>query len=156
MAINYNKSNPRLETNVTGGDKGAHSSLEKSVAPLDHAQSDDRLQDVPPPQDPNISGMTPTEDVHTWMAGPLSAWQENDDYRDFFEHGASCVAESATTHRYNTVHDGDYDDNRGHPTALGHSHGRHGPAGDETMINKSRTEPNAQEFPLGPVIQRRI
>lgn len=155
MAIDYNSSNPAFEGKVDGVPAN-HSSEQKSVARVDHAQSDDRLQDVPPPQDPNISGMTPTEDTHTWQAGPLTAWQENDDYRCFFENGDKCVAESATTHRFNTVHDGDYDDNRGHPTALGHHMGIHGPAGDEDTVITSNTNEGASEFSLGPVIIRRI
>jgi hypothetical protein len=98
--------------------------------------------------------MTPTEDVYTWEAGKLSAWTENDDYRCFFERGDVCVSESATTHRYDTVHDGDYDDNGGHPIALGHDKGHHGAAEDTSLAHG--TLPSAVEFSLGPVIVRRI
>lgn len=152
MARDFNQSNPAFEGNVTSGDEAAHSSLVKSVAPEVHAQSDDDIQDVPPPQDPNISGATVTKDVYPWRAGQISAWQENDDYRRFFE--AGYVGESATTHRHDTVHDGDYDDNRGIPLAIGETHGV---AGEPTDRNTHHgTLPTADEFPLGPVIRRRI
>lgn len=151
MAINYNHSNPAFEGDVTGV-AANHSSQKKSVTGFDHAQSDDTLQDVPPPQDPNLSGATPTKDCYPWRAGPLSAWQENDDYREFFEAGH--VGESATTHRGRTVHDHDYDDNRGVPLAIGETHGISGEPADRNTHHG--TLPTADEFPLGPVIRRRI
>jgi hypothetical protein len=154
MATDYNSSNPAFEKSSVVGTAANHSTTSKSVAAQDHAQSDDALQDIPPPQDPNISGMTPTEDTHSWLAGPLSAWQENDDYRVFFERGDREVAESQTTHRYNTVHDGDYDDNRGFPTALGHDNGIHGPI--ESGTGELTSPAGHSPFPLGPVIVRRI
>lgn len=151
MARNFNKSNPAFEGKVDGVPAN-HSSEVKSVTPLDHAQSDDALQDVPPPQDPNLSGQTPTLPPYTWVAGALSAWQENDDYREFFEGGE--VAESATTHCGYPIDDGDYDDNRGFPTAIGHSRGQHGPK--EDLDQAHGTLPNAHEFAIGSVILRRI
>lgn len=151
MARNFNKSNPAFEGKVDGVPAN-HSSEVKSVTPLYHAQSDDTLQDVPPPQDPNISGATPTKDCYPWRAGQLTAWQENDDYREFFEAGH--VAESATTHCGYSVHDGDYDDNRGIPLAIGEVHGI---AGEPTDRNSHHgTLPTADEFPIGPVIRGRI
>ena len=152
----YAESNPALTRAGLAGVGANHSSTVPSTTNDigAHAQSDDAIQDIPPPQDPNISGMTPTEDTYTWQAGPLTAWQENDDYRCFFEQGDRCVSESATTHRYNTVHDGDYDDNSGHPTALGHDKGHHGAAQD--INSEHGTEEGVTEFSLGPVILRRI
>lgn len=151
MAINYNRSNPALEGNVEGA-AANHSSETKSVAAMDHAQSDDALQDIPPPQDPNISGATGTKDCYPWRAGSMSAWQENDDYRKFFERGE--VSESATTHRMETVHDHDYDDNTGIPLAIGETHGIEGEPSDRN--SHTGTLPRAHEFPLGPIIIRRI
>lgn len=153
----YAESNPALTGSGLAGVEANHSSCTPSTENElgTHAQSDDALQDIPPPQDPNLSGMTPTEALHTWQAGSMSAWQENDDYRGFFEDGHRQVAESATTHRYYPIHDGDYDDNRGHPTAIGHATGRHGPA-REDLVQEHGTLPSAKEFPLGPVISRRI
>lgn len=152
MAIDYNHSNPAFEGDVTGV-AANHSSQRKSVAAEGHAQSDDALQDVPPPQDPNISGMTPTKDVYPWRSGRMSAWQENDDYRRFFEAGH--VGESATTHRHDTVHDHDYDDNRGVPLAIGEHVGMPGEDRGNAHLSEG-TLPKADEFPLGPVIRRRI
>jgi len=118
-----------------------------------HAQADDELNDVPVSQDPNLSGNAPFLDLHPWRAGPLSAWQENDDYREFFEEGD--VSESATTHRYNPVDDGDYDDNRGIPLAIGEVHGYPGePSGDKNLSHGDL--PTAVEFSIGTVITRRI
>lgn len=152
MAEVYASENPAFTRNVTGV-AANHSSTKESVAPEAHAQSDDELQNVPPPQDPNISGTPPTAQLHPWRSGAMSAWTENDDYRRFFERGD--VAESATTHRFDTVHDMDYDDNHGIPLALGEVHGYAGePAGDKNMGHG--TLPTAREFPLGPVIIRRI
>jgi hypothetical protein len=152
MAKDYNHSNPAFEGKVDGV-AANHSSEVKSVSGFEHAQSDDALQDVPPPQDPNISGKPQTSQLHPWRAGAMSAWQENDDYRRFFEAGH--VGESATTHRHETVHDLDYDDNHGIPLAIGEIHGYAGePAGDKNLSHGDK--PTADEFPLGPVVRRRI
>lgn len=151
MAIDYNHSNPAFEGKVDGIATN-HSSEVKSVAPMDHAQSDDALQDVPPPQDPNISGTPATSQLHPWRAGAMSAWQENDDYRKFFERGE--VSESATAYRHETVHDKDYDDNSGIPLAIGETHGVEGEPSDRNTHHGSL--PRAHEFPLGAVIIRRV
>ena len=89
----------------------------------DHAQSDDDVNDVPVKLDPNISGNAPTEDCYTWLAGKLDGWQENDDYRQYFENSIGCDG------MLGCGGDGDYDDNGGYPTAVGHSRGVHGTAG---------------------------
>jgi hypothetical protein len=116
-----------------------------------HAQQDDDLQDVAPPQDPNISGMTPTEDCYTWLAGKLDGWKENDDYREFFEN--SCGPDSRI-HGYQNgyeYHDNDYDDNGGFPTAIGHAHGVVGQAG-----NEEASSPTAEAYPVGIINRRYI
>lgn len=153
MAIDYNHSNPAFEGSVDGV-AANHSSETKSVAKLDHAQADDALQNVPPPQDPNISGTPETAQLHPWRSGAMSAWQENDDYREFFEAGE--VAFPSIKHRATyPLHDGDYDDNRGIPLGIGEVHGYPGePAGDKNLSHGDL--PTADEFPLGPVIIRRI
>lgn len=152
MAENYNKSNPAFEGNVVGSDPGAHSSQTMSVAKEGHAQSDDAISNIDHGEDPNLSGTAPTAQLHPWRAGQLSAWQENDDYRKFFEAGH--VSESTTTHRHESVHDGDYDDNRGIPLAIGETHGI---AGEPTDRNTHHgTLPMAHEFPIGPVVERRV
>lgn len=61
--------------------------------------------------DPNLGGSAPTSDPHPWEAGTLSAWQENDDYRDF-TFKTENVAESRL--ECHPMHDGDYDDNGGY------------------------------------------
>jgi hypothetical protein len=145
MAKEYDKKNPafaKAELGVTAN----HSSSVRSVATADNAQSDDALQDVAPPQDPNISGMTPTEDCYTFVAGQMDGWRENDDYRRFFENSVGCDGMLVCD-----PGDGDYDDNGGVPTAVGHDYGIHGTYRDETEDSLSR-----DAYPLGPVIQRRI
>lgn len=152
-AKDYNHSNPAFERGNVAGVEANHSSTKAShEAEFDHSQSDDALADVDRGQDPNISGTAPTKDVYPWRSGPMSAWQENDDYREFFEAGH--VGESATTHRGRTVHDNDYDDNRGVPLAIGETHGISGEPSDRNSHHG--TLPTADEFPLGPVIRRRI
>lgn len=153
MAVDYATENPAFTRAGLTGTAANHSSTERSVAADPHAQSDDALQNVDPPQDPNISGTPPTAQLHPWRSGPLSAWQENDDYREFFEAGR--VGESATTHRTRTVHDLDYDDNHGIPLAMGETHGYPGEPSDDKYLAHG-DESRAKEFPLGPVILRRI
>lgn len=132
----FAKQNPAFEGDVTDGNPGEHSTTEPStdhMCEADHAQFDEALQNVPPPQDPNISGATPTETTYTWQAGQLSGWQENDDYRDFLEAGKTPVSRLSC---YFNENDGDYDDNGGHPTAIGHGVGYHRPVdmtGDATF-----------------------
>ena len=124
------------------GPKGTHSSLVPSLAikMADHQQFDDEIQDIAPPTDPNISGMTKTEDTYTWLAGPMSAWQGNDDYREFFERSEgpeSRILNSPHGSEY-SMHDGDYDDDGGFPTAIGQHRGLHGPS--KTTVVDSKTE----------------
>jgi len=150
-AKDYATENPAFLRNPAGVAANHSTTVRSTSDEFDHAQSDDDLQDIVPPQDPNLSGKTPTEATYTWQAGPLSAWQENDDYRQFLE--ADEVAESVTTHRYRSVHDFDYDDNGGVALGLGHTSGRVGPV--EAPV-RAGDLPTADEFPVGPVIRRRL
>ena len=143
-------------SDVTGVEAN-HSSTVRSTEHTqnrDHAQADDVLNDVPVSQDPNLSGTAPTEQLHPWRSGAMSAWQENDDYREFFEAGQ--VAYPSIKHRSTEdLHDGDYDDNRGIPLAIGEVHGYPGePDGDKNLSHGDL--PSAHEFSLGAVIVRRI
>lgn len=152
----YATENPAFTRSGVAGVEANHSSLTPSTENDlgERGQADEALANVPPPQDPNLSGMTPTKDCYPWRAGQLSAWQENDDYRTFFEGGH--VAESSIKHRSEyPIHDGDYDDNRGVPTAIG----VHDVLTDEDKGSAHLSEgtlPKADEFSLGPVIRRRI
>jgi hypothetical protein len=146
MAREYDRKNPVFARPQTGV-KANHSSAERSVASAENAQSDDELQNVPPPQDPNISGTAPTRDCYTWLAGKLDGWKENDDYREYFEQsiGSNGMLDCDPC-------DGDYDDNGGYPTALGHGRGVHGMSRDGGLGG----EYQADSYPLGPVIIRRL
>lgn len=144
MAKEYDRKNPTFATSQTGVASN-HSSSQRSVAAADNAQSDDALNDVGPNQDPNMSGMAPTEDCYTWLAGKLDGWQENDDYREYFEQSRGCDG------MLGCCPDGDYDDNGGYPIGVGHSRGVHGPAGDGLG-----EEYQSSAYYLGPVIMRRI
>jgi hypothetical protein len=138
----YDSPNKRL---YGPGVAANHSSESASVdSDLDHSQSDEALQNVPPPQDPNLSGNTPTEDCYTWLAGSMDGWCENDDYREYFEKSRGCDGMLACDPA-----DGDYDDNGGVPTGVGHSRGTHGPS-------RSGTVAGADQYSLGTVIVRRI
>ena len=112
-----------------------------------HEQADDVLQDVSPPQDPNLSGWTETQDCYTYIAGRLDGWRENDDYREFFERSVGCngmlVCDSP---------DGDYDDNGGIPTAIGEPRGYSG----AYQSPETRRSNAATGFSLGTVVVRRI
>ena len=146
QARRYDRQNPEF-ARAQLGVPANHSSAEPSTTHsqnVDNAQQDDMLQDVAPPQDPNISGMTPTEDCYTWQSGAMDGWVENDDYREYFENSRGCDGMLACDPA-----DGDYDDNGGMPTAIGHSRGIHGPSG-------SGSEPKypSSGFPLGPVVRR--
>jgi hypothetical protein len=90
--------------------------------------------------------MTPTEDCYTWLAGKLDGWQENDDYRTYFEQSRGCNGMLVCDDG-----DGDYDDNGGYPTAIGNSRGIHGEATDGVGA-----EYKSDSYPLGSVIVRRI
>lgn len=108
---------------------------------LGHEQNDEDLQDVGPPEDPNISGNRPTEDCYTFVAGSMDGWRENDDYRRYFGNSIGCDGMLVCD-----PNDGDYDDNGGIPTATGHDYGVHGPYRDETAESESR-----EVYPLGPI-----
>lgn len=130
MAKEYDRKNPAFRTAQTGV-AANHSSGQMSVANAPHAQSDDEVNDVPVSYDPNISGNAPTEDCYTWMAGKMDGWVENDDYREYFEKSTGC--DGMLGH----YPDGDYDDNGGYPTAVGHSRGEFGAKG-QTGLGSER------------------
>jgi hypothetical protein len=143
------KQNPafaKAQLGVATNHSSAEPSTEHTSPDSEHAQFDDALSDVGPPQDPNISGMTQTEDCYTFLAGQMDGWRENDDYRRYFENSIGCDGMLVCD-----PSDGDYDDNGGIPTAVGHDYGIHGPYRDETAESLSR-----EAYPLGPVIVRRI
>lgn len=60
-------------------------SMRASVPRDPHAQANDEVSSISYFEDPNLAGWTPTAQLHDPMAGPLSTWQENDCYKDFFE-----------------------------------------------------------------------
>jgi hypothetical protein len=154
----FAESNEAIENTGTGGEQ-AHSSLERSTlhtAPGvagDHEQQDDELQNIPPPQDPNISGTPATEDTVSWQAGAMSSWQENDDYRHFLESGATPESVLYKDFGY-TEKDGDYDDNGGIPTAIGHDRGQFGQVIDVTRNPSSDHAERSDGFSLGPIVRR--
>lgn len=135
-AKEYDRKNPAFRSAHTGVATN-HSSATPSLPNGEevHEQADDQLSDIGPPEDPNISGNKPTRDCYTFQAGQLDGWCENDDYRTYFEQSRGCNGMLACD-----PNDGDYDDNGGHPTALGHSYGDHSDG----------------SFDIGPVIMRRI
>ena len=148
-AKRFDRQNPvfaRAQLGVAANHSSAVPSTEHS-AEADHAQADEILADVMPNQDPNISGMTPTEGTYTWQAGAIDGWCENDDYRTFFE---KSIGPESRIEGYES-HDGDYDDNGGYPTAIGHHRGLHEPT---HMEPTSTTATNAENFPLGPIVRR--
>jgi len=123
------KSNPAFEGNVSG--VASNRSSQTPSLPdrmTDHYQFDDIIQAVAPPIDPNISGDTQTEDTYTWLAGTMTGWRENDDYRRYFERSE---AMEPLICDYD-CNDGDYDDNGGIPTAIGQPYGLHTPYASET------------------------
>jgi hypothetical protein len=145
MAREYDKKNP-VFAKAQMGVATNHSSGQRSVPEYPDAQSDDDINDVPVKLDPNISGNAPTQDCYTWLAGKLDGWKENDDYRTFFENSVGCDGMLACDSC-----DGDYDDNGGYPTAIGHSRGDHAPAGDDVSAEYS-----AGSFPISPIYVRRV
>src|SRR5579863_4520645 len=117
----FAKSNPAFEGSVTEGSAGEHSTTElptEHKVEADHAQFDEHINGVG--QDPNLTGSRDMADLCPYRAGEMTGWQENDDYREYFE--ATRTPESALR-GFRTENDGDYDDNGGYPTALGHSAG---------------------------------
>lgn len=116
---------PSMPSGMSGNVAGVatnHSSLTSSANSAEGGQWNDDEDTTPSAghldpggYDPNLSGPHPTEPLHDWKAGDMSGWCENDDYMDFtFE--TSNVAESRL-YGYHSVHDADYDDNGGYPTA---------------------------------------
>lgn len=145
MAKEYDRKNPTFATAQTGV-AANHSSGQKSVADYANAQSDDEINDVPVRMDPNISGTAPTEDCYTWLAGKMDGWCENDDYRDYFEQSRGCDGMLAVD-----CHDGDYDDNGGYPTAVGHARGVAGAANEDSL----GAEYQKATYSISPVYVRR-
>ena len=146
QAKRYDRQNPVFERHQTGVNAN-HSDCEPSTTHsqvANHAQQDDELTDTSPPQDPNLSGMAPTEDCYTFVAGPIDGWKENDDYRRFFEKSVGCNGMLGVD-----LGDGDYDDNGGIPTAIGHDYGIHAPYRDEGQESTRR-----DAYPLGPITRR--
>ena len=150
MAKRFDRQNPVFATAQLGVATNHSSSRDSTehTQNVGHEQQDDAIQDVAPPQDPNLSGMTPTEDCYTWQAGAMDGWCENDDYRTYFEQTRGCDGMLACDPA-----DGDYDDNGGVPTAIGHSRGEHGMAGREGEAHGGGEYSGG--FPLG-LIQKRI
>jgi hypothetical protein len=150
----YDRRNPVFATAQTGVASN-HSSATASTwhtQNTDHAQQDDDLQDISPPQDPNISGMTETEDCYTWLAGKMDGWKENDDYREFFENSIGC---NGMLDNYEGS-DNDYDDNGGFPTAIGHKRGVYGSgAATATKATSASGKVGGDKdgFTIGPVGQ---
>ncbi len=137
----YDNSGP-MGASFTAGVEANHSSAIPSTdSDLDHAQSDDALTDDKADGNPNMSGMRDTEQMYTWLAGRLEGWQENDDYRTFFEKGKSADG------LYGWGPDGDYDDNGGIPLGVGQDRGDMGSA---DLYGHSTG------FSIGTVITRRI
>lgn len=93
-----------------------HSSVEPSADTSipGHAQFDDELDDVAYMIDPNMSGTNETAPLHDPIAGQMSEWEENDDYRHFLQTGT--CAESRLWGEYEE--DMDFDDNGGIPTPI--------------------------------------
>lgn len=137
-------------TKNVAGVPANHSSEQSSVADtLDHAQSDDALNSAP---DGEIAAAQPMGGTYTWQAGAMSAWQDNSDYREFFEAG-HCPESRLTWPK--SVYDGDYDDNGGIPLAAGHARG----AFDAVRSPpKDDVDPIRDQLPIGlnAVIVRRV
>jgi hypothetical protein len=145
LAKEYDRKNPAF-AQASLGVASNHSSGQRSVSPAENAQADDAINDVATKLDPNISGNAPTEDCYTWMAGKMDGWKENDDYRDYFERSIGSNGMLACD-----CNDGDYDDNGGYPTAVGHGSGVHGTAGEAIG-----TEFGSTRYTLAGIYQRRL
>ena len=136
----------RPQTGVAANHSSSVPSTDHS-SEADHPQFDDHLQDVPPPQDPNISGYTPTEGTYTWLAGGMDGWKENDDYREFFEQSRGPDSRLCPD-----THDGDYDDNGGFPTQVGHDRGVFDYGGGG--VGEGNDIKGATGYPLGIIVRR--
>jgi hypothetical protein len=131
------KANPQTTRNVAGVATN-HSSVVPSTntsLPDNHAQFDDEMDNVQYLQDPNLSGTTETAPLHDPIAGPMSGWEENDCYRDFF-----LKEEVAVSRIYGQDNDPDYDSNGGMPS----KDGLHDYTGQRSVTS------------IGPVVTRRI
>lgn len=64
-----------MANSITGVEAN-HVSTEKSVASSDHAQSDDAVNS----NDANMAAGESTGGTLDWQAGPMSGFQDNDDY----------------------------------------------------------------------------
>lgn len=145
MAREYDRKNPTFSRAQTGVESN-HSSAQESVAKSPNAQSDDDINDIPVKMDPNISGNAPTEDCYTWLAGKLDGWKENDDYREYFEQSVGSDGMLVCD-----GNDGDYDDNGGYPTAVGHARGVHGSGSDGVG-----EEFKSDSYGISPIYIRRV
>lgn len=83
---------------MSTGSEGAHSSTTKSVDASQGVQwNDDELGNPsaghadPGGYDPNMSGPRPTEPARDWQAGPMTSFQQNDDYLENFPCGSVSV-----------------------------------------------------------------
>lgn len=139
-------------------DPHAHSSTLDSTAHMglahadpQRAQFDDGVDDTGADTDPNMSGNTPTEQTYTWLAGPLTHWSENDDYRTFFEQ-----TETPDSRLYDGFHqrDNDYDDNGGVPTGIGQPRGIASALQRPPAANDTEQGEYEGTFPLPRLLKR--
>lgn len=157
---------PSPVASMSTGVEANHSSTQMSVSGNkgNHTQyNDDELSGPsqghldPNGYDPNISGPHPTEPARDWQAGGLSAWQENDDYRDFSTREGSSVAESRLWAPWKSVHDMDYDDNGGYPSSTVDNHSDHEFGSDESAHQGSWGEgmqTSQGSINIEPIIRR--
>ena len=109
-------------TSTNTGPESFHSSTTPSTQHSEpHPQSDDAENAG---SGDNIAGAGSMRTPYTWLAGKMDGWKENDDYREYFENSRGCDGMLGYG-----VNDGDYDDNGGMPTAVGHAYGNHGSSG---------------------------
>ena len=141
----YDRKNPEFASAHTGVEANHSSAVPSTDSSLDHAQSDDAINDIPLSDDPNISGTDPTTTPYTWLAGKLDGWMENDDYRTFFANSRGCDGMLGYDSR-----DMDYDDNGGIPLATGNPRGMVGEPGHIAENSE------AAKYSIGPVVMRRI
>jgi hypothetical protein len=159
-AKDYASENPAFTRAGLAGVEANHSSTVRSTENDlgSHAQSDDELQDIPPPEDPNLSGLTPTTALYTWEAGPMQGWKENDDYRTYFERNdwPDSQIGGFPYARKSAYRDGDYDDNGGIPTGIGQDTGQIGHTQETIEGVRETSEKSSGSFEIGPTIKRRI
>jgi hypothetical protein len=110
-------------TSTNTGLESFHSSTTPSTQHSEpHPQSDDSENSES--HGSNIAGTGEMRTPYTWLSGKMDGWKENDDYREYFENSRGCDGMLGYG-----VNDGDYDDNGGMPTAVGHAYGNHGSSG---------------------------